>query len=253
MSTDQPPGATPDTLWRISAFERERSTSHGGLGQRSTLLPSSLIGELGRIERSPWRGDALEVLAACVRQREPALLLLAHAGLVWPVTVFPREGLYHCPRDMLDVLAPGTRDLRLLALDPPGVRAPGHWERERVAEAVHYRPLGSLAWALALRGPRATLLDDLAGPVAFRITADFHLGSLPVPGSLGPAVQRLRVEIASAAGIARWPGMSAERAARLLNALYLQRGLMVLRSAQAARESQPRGWLGRIAERLRRH
>lgn len=249
MSTDK----DHNTLWSVSAFERERSTTHGGLGQRSTLLPSSLIGELGRIERSPWRGDALEVLAACLRQREPALLLLAHGGFVWPVTVFPREWLYHCPRDMLDVLGHGTRDLRLLALDPPGVRAPGHWERERVADVAHYRPLGSLAWALAMRGPRATLLGDLAGPAAFRITAEFHLGSLPAPGSTGLALQRLRTEIASAAAIARWPGMSAERTARLLNALYLQRGLMVLRSHHAAREAQAEGWLGRLVQRLRRH
>jgi hypothetical protein len=35
--------------------------------------------------------------------------------------------------------------------------------------------------------------------------------------------------------IATWPGMSVERAARLVNALYLARSLMVMRSHPAAR------------------
>jgi hypothetical protein len=36
-------------------------------------------------------------------------------------------------------------------------------------------------------------------------------------------------------GIASWPGMDAERAARLVNALYLAGSLMVTRTAAAAR------------------
>jgi hypothetical protein len=36
--------------------------------------------------------------------------------------------------------------------------------------------------------------------------------------------------------MARWPGMDRERAARLLNGVYLQRGLIVLRSHRRARQ-----------------
>ena len=64
---------------------------------------------------------------------------------------------------------------------------------------------------------------------------------------LDPAVERLRREAASLKQIAGWPGMSLERAARLLNALYLGANLMVSRSGAAARP-EPRkslfGWLG---------
>jgi len=56
-------------------------------------------------------------------------------------------------------------------------------------------------------------------------------------GALGPALQRLRSQAASLDQIARWPGMDAERAVRLLNGAYLRGGLMVLRHHPAARDA----------------
>jgi len=44
--------------------------------------------------------------------------------------------------------------------------------------------------------------------------------------------------------IAGWPGMSHERASRLLNALYLGSELMITRSHPAARESASKGLFG---------
>jgi hypothetical protein len=44
--------------------------------------------------------------------------------------------------------------------------------------------------------------------------------------------------------MAAWPGMSAERASRLLNALYLVGGLMVMRTHPAARDES--ALLGRL-------
>jgi hypothetical protein len=43
-------------------------------------------------------------------------------------------------------------------------------------------------------------------------------------------IYRLRNEGSTLSDIAEWPGMDRERAVRLLNALYLQAGLMVSRS-----------------------
>jgi len=56
------------------------------------------------------------------------------------------------------------------------------------------------------------------------------------------------MESASLGDIAAWHGMDRERAIRLLNGVYLQGGLMVLRTAHAARTtSNPidrlRDWL----------
>jgi hypothetical protein len=57
---------------------------------------------------------------------------------------------------------------------------------------------------------------------------------LPTSGSLRLAVQQLRRQVASQREIASWPGMNRDRTTRLLNALYLQAGLIVSRSHPAA-------------------
>ena len=49
-------------------------------------------------------------------------------------------------------------------------------------------------------------------------------------GALTPAIQRLARQGATLKELADWPGMDRERATRLLNALYLQSGLIVSRS-----------------------
>ena len=102
----------------------------------------------------------------------------------------------------------------------------------------HYRSLKPLLWSLALSGPRYTLLAEIGGHAAYRAT--LSKDSRPfAPGALGPAAERLRTESASLRDMAGWPGMSTERASRLLNALYLAGGLMVMRTHPAAR-GEPR-------------
>lgn len=226
------------TLWRISAYERMRAeTGHSGfasLGQRS-VLPTTLHAELSHLEQGPLAGDVLEVVAACIRHRESALVLLRLHGLVWPLTLFPRQDLAHLPRPLLPALAQGTRDLAIVAVEPPGLRPPGHPQHERIGDPAGYQPLHPLAWGLALHGPRATLLGPLRGRLAFRLVADFPTEGIALAGALGPALRRLRTEVASLDGIARWPGMDLERAARLLNGVYLQGGLRLMHHHPAAR------------------
>lgn len=237
------------TLWRISAFRQARDAGHlqHGDADRPTLLPTTLLVELDQLRRDPANDDVLEVVAACMRTREAALLYLAHGSWVWPVTLFPRDHLYHSPRDVA-AMASGTAlsGLKLIGAEPPGVKPPGDVAQERIAGADRYRPIGPLLWTLALQGPRATLLSEIGGRVAYRL-ATTNPADLPSSlGALASAVARLRSEAASLRDIATWPGMSAERAARLLNALYLTGALMVSRSHPAAR-SQPlnwRNWLG---------
>lgn len=240
------------TLWRISEFERVRletgNSAYTRLGG-PTVLPTTLVSELARMEFSPAGSDAMEVIAACMRHREAALIYLLHHELVWPLTIFPLERLYHSPRDLTAEVQRGVRELRVHSVEPPGVRAPGHFMSERVAEERHYRHLEPLLWALGLHGPRGTLIAEIGGNAAYRVSPDFHLGSLPLAGALGPAFQRLRRETASLRAISIWPGMNLDRAVRLLNGLYLLSGLMVLRMHPAARKeptTQPGGWLSWI-------
>ena len=225
------------TLWRISAYERmrlERSSSVFAQLGEPTLLPTTLLSDLRHLESRREDGDVLEILAACMRHRQSALICLQYDGLVWPVTVFPSELVYHSPRDMTLATADGLAALKVLSCDAPGMRPPGHWMHERVGRMEHYHPLKPLLWNLALNGPRSELLSEIAGNAAYRVTLSRE-DRLLAPSALGPAADQLRSESASLRDIARWPGMSTDRACRLLNALYLTSALMVMRSHPAAR------------------
>lgn len=227
------------TLWRISAFERIRQqTGSSGFSRLDgpALLPTTLLAELRRLDADPASSDALEVIAACIRHREPALLCLQHDELVWPITLFPNEGVYHSPRDMAEASIDGLASLRLVTIEPPGVRPPGHWMRERVGDVNHYHPLAPMLWSIALHGPRRTILADIGGPAAYRLITGSNSVRPTASGALGSAIERLQRESVPLRDIARWPGMSVERASRLLNALYLAGHLLTSRSQHAVRD-----------------
>lgn len=234
------------TLWRVSAFERVLSeTGSSGFArlEAASVLPTTLQADLRMLDRGPDGADALEVIAACVRHRQPALLCLQHEGLVWPVTLFPEEKLYHSPRDMAQASAAGMARLGLLTTEPPGVRPPGHWMHERVGQAGFYRELQPLLWSLALHGPRKALLAEIGGTAAYRMVARPEAFRSGISGAVASAMERLRRESVSLREMAVWPGLNVERASRLLNGLYLCSGLLVTRSHPAAR-AEP-GVLGR--------
>jgi hypothetical protein len=236
------------TLWRISAFERNLQETGGSgfmrLDGGQTVLPTTLLADLRRIGDDRHPADTLEIVGACLRHREAALICLKHESVVWPVTLFPIQGLYHSPRDMALATPAGLASLAVLSTEPPGVRLPGHWMHERVANVEHYRPMAPLVWRLALNGPRSTLLAEIAGSAAYRFVANKLDGVAPPGGAIGSAMERLRHESVPLRDIASWPGMSIERASRLLNALYLASALMVSRSGPSARSEPRSGWFG---------
>lgn len=228
------------TLWRVSEYERVcQETGTSGftpLDGKSGMLPSEFLADMRRLERDMPAGvDALELVATSLRHHEPALLCLQCDGLVWPVTLFPTERLYHCPRDLAALPHASFEQLGLLSCDAPGVRPPGHWMHERIAQAEHYRQLDPLLWLLALYGPRTALLSDIGGTAAYRAVYSQDGLRPPVSGVIASAMEHLRRESVPLRELAGWPGMSLERAARLLNGLYLTAGLLVTRSHPAAR------------------
>lgn len=225
-----------DTLWRISQFERERR--EGGLQRPgATVFPTTVQADLRRLRDDPATDDVLQALAAFVRHREPALLYLRHDNLVWPITVFPQPELAHSPRDLVtEGSLQAIAKLSLVSAEPPIVRPPGHWMHERVSEAAHYRPLGPLLWWVALHGPRRTPLAEIGGRAAYRLMPGRDRSPLKAPGALAPALQRLERESVALRDIAAWPGMSLERASRMLNGLYLTGRLLVSRTHPAARD-----------------
>jgi len=239
----------PSTLWSMSAFEEARNSGRLGAGQDGpTLLPTTLLADLRQLHKDPGNNDVLEVIAACVRNREAALLYLQHGSNVWPVTIFPREQVYHSPRDVAQMAGAGMSTLAVVSAEPPGVKPPGDAKFERVARSDRYHPLASFLWAVALQGPRSALLSEISGRVAYRLTSSRDDDMPHSLGALSSAVGRLRNEAASLREVASWPGLSIERASRLLNALYLTGALMVSRSHPAAR-NEPRSWFGWLGRR----
>jgi hypothetical protein len=237
------PDFASSTLWRISAFERQRAS--GSIADAGpSLLPSTLMTDLRRLEAT-HSNDALEVIATCLRHQESALLYLGLGPLVWPVTLFPHERMYHAPRAVEEL--GGTAALasvKVLSAERPGLRPPGHFARDRIGALHKYHPLEALTWAVALYGPRHEVLQEIGGRSAYRL-APGRAGDLShAPGALASATQRLREASVALRDIARWPGMSLERASRMLNALYLDGALMVTRSHPAARD-EPQGWWAR--------
>jgi hypothetical protein len=236
----------PSTLWRISAFEQARQSGQLGAGRddRPTLLPTTLLADLQQLRRDPSNDDVLEVIAACMRNHEAALLYLQHGHNVWPVTLFPRQEVYHSPREASQMSGAGMGTLRVISAEPPVVKPPGDAMHDRITRGDRYHPIAALLWAVALHGPRTTLLTEISGRVAYRLVSSASAKDMPSSlGALSSAVARLRQEAASLRDVASWPGLSIERASRLLNALYLTGALMVSRSHPAAR-SEPRGWRG---------
>jgi len=224
-------------LWRVSEFdalrEKAATAAYAGL-KRQTVLSTTLQAELRVLDRRREGSDALEVIAACVRLRESALIYLQCDEGVWPVTVFPEQALYHSPHDLVHGTPRAIGALKTLGIEPPGVRPPGHTMHERIAGAESYRPLMTLLWTLALKGPRIDLLHEIAGTAAYRALRNPAGQDLATPGALGPAVERLRKESAPLRTIASWPGMSVERASRLVNGLYLTSNLIVSRAHHSA-------------------
>lgn len=230
------------TLWRVSSFDRLHEQSvMGGLhgGEQQTLLSSTLQAELYELDRRREASDVLEVIAACMRLQEPALIYVRCHDFVWPVTVFPAQMLYHAPRALVEASEKGLAGASVISVEPAVLRPPGHAMRDRVAADASYWPLGPALWSLALNGPRSRLLSEIGGTAAYRAMRNPRTENLSLPGALAPAADRLRREAVSLKQIADWPGMSAERGARLLNALYLCANLMVTRSHSSA-QSEPR-------------
>lgn len=226
------------TLWKVSAFERMwAETGNSGfarLGPTSTLS-ASLQAELSGLRSDHHARDAVEVVAACMRRRESALILLRHNDLVWPLTLFPERNLYHLPRPIVESLQAGNLDLQVITVEPPGLHPPHHLGLPGMPARPNFRPLTPLLWALALHAPGTRLLPQIAGRAAYRLVAGYVPEPTALSGAMVPAAQRLGQEIASLDQIARWPGMGRDRATRLLNAVYLDGGLRVLRSHASAR------------------
>lgn len=208
----------------------------------SSLSPS-LLQDLLRFEQGSGlqQHELLEVLAAGVRHTQPLAIELGRGAEVLTISVFPLDRLVHSPLPMRELLAGDLAALRVRHVQPATLRPPGSAELARVGNPASYHPLGPLLWAVALRGARDALLPELAGQAAYRVAPGLHLTGLDLPAAMADCITRLRRQTCNLREIADWHAIGRERATRLLNALYLQAGLIVSRSHPAATNE---GWTG---------
>jgi len=218
------------STYRRYLDELDADTSSGEVSSRLTQLSPSLQADLLKADQPGGVSETVEVVAACVRHSTRVTIYLQCAGRVLPLTVFPHERMVHCPMDMDEFMDRHMAQARVMHLEPAVLRPPGDSERELIGESRLYHPLTPLLWELAMRGPRRDLLPEIAGPAVYRVSPSLDLASVPVTGVIRSAIERLRVRALSLGGIAAWPAFDRERASRLLNALYLQSGLIVSRS-----------------------
>lgn len=221
-------------LLRVSEFQRRqvetaRAEDSGAGSTRLSSLNPSLLQDLLRFD-APTRGEAgldlIEVMAAAVRHGRALRTQIENESRVFPLTVFPVQRQVHAPLNQAQLLALPLHQLRVLHVEPSRLDA--------TAEPDAMSPLGLLLWELALRGSRDELLPEISGLAAYRIAPGVDLERLDLSGTLAAAVARLRHQTCNVREMAAWPGFDRERAMRLLNALYLQAGLIVSRSHPAA-------------------
>jgi hypothetical protein len=232
-------------LMRVSAFQRyleelKRESGDESLTRLSSLNPS-LLQDLLRFEQDGRRTELLEVIAACVRHARPLAVYLQCSLRVVPLTVFPMERLVHCPLPLHEFLAMRLSDMVVLRVEPAVLRPPGDPEAALVGEPHLYQSLGPVTWELAMRGSREALLPEISGPAAYRVALGTNLRDVVLTGVVQAAVNRLHRESANLREMAEWPGLNRARAQRLLNALYLQGGLIVSRTHPVASNES---WFG---------
>lgn len=230
------PLGMPD-LMRASAFQRyldelgSDALDTVPMTARSSLTPS-LAQDLMRFELGGRQTEVLEVVAASVRHAQALTLHLQVDERVLPLTLYPRDHRFHCPLPLADVLALRLSSLQVMHVEASPNRPSAHPSSARLQEHLH--PLAPLTWELAMRGAREELLPEIAGHAAYRLAPGVDLRGLEISSVLLAAVNRLKTENVNLRRLADFPGFDRARASRLLNALYLQAGLIVSRSHPAA-------------------
>jgi hypothetical protein len=214
----------------LKELDEEAAREGVGVSSRISSLSPSLRADLQRFETGGGTSEVLDVVAACVRHAKRVTIHLQCDERVVPLTIFPDERLAHCPLTMNQLFAKQLTSLHVMHVEPSVLRPPGDPQHELVGDERLHFPLGPLLWELAMRGARSELLPEIAGPAVYRVTPSLNVEALPVSGPLRESIERLRNETATLSDVAQWPGLDRELAARLLNALYLQAGLMVSRS-----------------------
>jgi hypothetical protein len=188
--------------------------------------------DLQRLAALPEHFGALAVFAASVRHAQPIAVHMRTQSKPFLLSIFPRERFYQCEHSLGEFDPDDLAVLRLVRVEPVLPLLMGDTPS---GKASHFRlgPLGLMLWQLALHGPTHELLPEIAGPANYRLTPSLHLAGLPMHSGLLAVLQKLRGRSCTVKELAHGTSVGPSQVKRLLNALYLQMGLIVTRSGTA--------------------
>lgn len=193
---------------------------------RKASFTSSMQAELRKLADSPQHCSALAVVAASVRHSHPMAMKVQVLERSTTLAVFPKLRQFRCEVDLCALSQAEMARLVLVKVEavPP---------LEPSAGAVGRLGLGSLSlllWQMAKHGATEELLPEIAGPAVYRVSPGLQIAALPPDPEMVAVLQLMRRRPFTLEELASCPGFSRARACRLLNAVYLQAGLIVSRS-----------------------
>jgi hypothetical protein len=193
---------------------------------RKTAFTTSMRADLRKLADAPQHCNALAVVAASVRHSHPMAMKLQVRDRVTTLAVFPRLRQFRCEVDLCTLAPAQMAQLRLVQVEQVPPLEPSLGPAGRLGLG----PLSPMLWHLAKYGPTEALLPEIAGPAVYRVSPSLQLASLPPDPEVMAVLKQMRRRPLLLEDLAQSPGFSRARACRLLNAVYLQAGLIVSRS-----------------------
>jgi hypothetical protein len=198
-------------------------------GAGRPVLSSAMQAELRRLAASPLHISALAVLAASVRHAQPLAVHVQNSGKPFLLSIFPRERFFQCEHELSELPPDDLALLGLVRIEPVVPLLMGDMPSGK-ASSFRLGPLGLLLWQLALHGPTNELLPEIAEPANYRLTPSLHLSGLPMHAGMLPVLQKMRSRPCTVYELAHGSALGPTQVKRLLNAVYLQSGLIVTHS-----------------------
>jgi hypothetical protein len=191
-------------------------------------LGNSIWADLRRFEASPTGFDLLVVMAACMRHVHSLDIHIRMRGQLEVLSIYPQAQSFRCALDLCGLPPGEMRELGLLHVEPAAtLLGPEH--SLQPSPSLRTGQLRLLLWLMALHGPRAELLPEIDEPARFRLAPGLDLLSLPLDLTLTQVLDKMHDRPLSVDELASGSELGRPGVVRLLNALYLQSGLIVTR------------------------
>ncbi len=208
-------------LSRVSAIACDGSSNAKRNGWFSEVLQE----QLHQLRKHADHDDALEIFDVFMQHVENTTLYLEFNESVVPLTIYPALQMYHSPRNLSQASHSLFASMRFLQAELPIISPPRHSAHPSKIRADNYYPLLPLLQTLALHGPRTLLMSAIDRKSSFQLKPGFDVKSLGLPSSMCSVADHLAAKPITLSHVASLPGMSAERAPRLINALFVSGAL----------------------------